>query len=337
MGLLIFGTGGGGGTGTDLSADTVTPQQVRNPYTFHDAGGNARTGEIYNWDGTLLSGGSSDVNKMTVAASTNTRHLKAGCYLARDIELTAMPAGSATMSRENNVITLTKTAGYISAGTDTETIPTYAGGTVTPSASAQTIQLTGKYNTGDLVVATDSNLKAEYIRNGVSIFGVAGSYTGQSYSSYTGATSVTPSASNQTLQTGGKIVGSNIVVYGDQNLKSANIRSGYSIFGIQGSYSGDVSVQTTSVTPSSTSLTVACNGTPYMFGFVGNTTTTGKVASGMGRSGYSTGRAYIADYGAGNVLSVSWGSSYFTVSIASGYSYTFDTSKSYDVWIAYIA
>ena len=335
MGLLIFGTGGGGGTGTDLSADTVTPQQVRNPYTFHDAGGNPQTGEIYNWDGTLLSGGSADANKMTVAASTNTRHLKAGCYLARDIELSAMPAGSATMSRENNVITLTKTAGYISAGTATETIPTYAGGTVTPGTSAQTIALTGKYNTGDLVVATDSNLKAEYIRSGVSIFGVAGTYTGQSYPSYTGATSVTPSSVTQTLGTSGTVVGSNITVYGDQNLKSANIRYGYSIFGIQGSCTG--SPYTNSITPSSTSMTVACPGFPVMFGFVGNSTTTDKVAAGTGYRG-NTGKdmGYVVGRGRGNVLSVSWYDSYFIITISSTNNYTFDTGISYSVWMLYM-
>lgn len=73
-----------------------------------------------------------------------------------------------------------QTAGYVSAGTRSATkqLTVQAAKTVTPAAYAQTAVASGRYTTGAVSVAGDSNLAAGNIRSGVSIFGVAGTYEG---------------------------------------------------------------------------------------------------------------------------------------------------------------
>ena len=74
-----------------------------------------------------------------------------------------------------------KTSGYISTSetkTASYTISTYLGGEYTPTKASQTVSLTGKYCTGNVVIKGDNNLVSANIKNGISIFGVAGSYTG---------------------------------------------------------------------------------------------------------------------------------------------------------------
>lgn len=70
------------------------------------------------------------------------------------------------------------TAGYISiTGSNTEQLLTKAATTYTPGTSNQTIA-SGIYLTGTQTIKGDSNLIAENIKSGVSIFGVNGSYEG---------------------------------------------------------------------------------------------------------------------------------------------------------------
>jgi hypothetical protein len=70
----------------------------------------------------------------------------------------------------------TQTAGYVSAGTKTGTkqLTTQAAKTVTPTTSEQTAVASGVYTTGAVKVAGDANLIADNIKEGVSIFGIAG-------------------------------------------------------------------------------------------------------------------------------------------------------------------
>lgn len=51
---------------------------------------------------------------------------------------------------------------------------TKSGGTVTPGTSQKIACEEGRYTTGTIYVAGDSNLKSENIKSGVSIFGIAG-------------------------------------------------------------------------------------------------------------------------------------------------------------------
>lgn len=73
----------------------------------------------------------------------------------------------------------TQTAGYVSAGTKSATkqLTTQAAQTITPGTTNKTIA-SGKYLTGAQTIKGDANLKAENIKEGVSIFDINGSYKG---------------------------------------------------------------------------------------------------------------------------------------------------------------
>ena len=76
--------------------------------------------------------------------------------------------------------TTTQTQGYVEAGSasNTYSLSTQGAKTITPSTSNQTAVSSGKYTTGTITVAGDSDLIASNIKSGVSIFGVTGTYTG---------------------------------------------------------------------------------------------------------------------------------------------------------------
>lgn len=82
----------------------------------------------------------------------------------------------------NGLITAlaTQSAGYVSAGTKSTTkqMTTQAGTTINPGTSRKLAVSSSRYTTGDIFVAGDSNLVADNIKKGVSIFGVSGSYEG---------------------------------------------------------------------------------------------------------------------------------------------------------------
>lgn len=73
----------------------------------------------------------------------------------------------------------TQSTGYVASGTKSTTkqLTTKSTTTYTPTTSNQTIS-SGTYLTGTQTIKGDSNLLAANIKSGVSIFGVAGSYTG---------------------------------------------------------------------------------------------------------------------------------------------------------------
>lgn len=72
---------------------------------------------------------------------------------------------------------ITAAAGSKSA---TKQLATLAAKTVTPGTADQTAAASGVYTTGAVTVKGDTNLKAENIASGVSIFGVAGSLAASS-------------------------------------------------------------------------------------------------------------------------------------------------------------
>lgn len=73
----------------------------------------------------------------------------------------------------------TQSSGYVKSGTKSATkqLTTKAATTYTPGTANQTIS-SGTYLTGVQTISGDSNLVAANIKSGVSIFGVAGSYSG---------------------------------------------------------------------------------------------------------------------------------------------------------------
>ena len=70
--------------------------------------------------------------------------------------------------------------GYVPGGTKSSTkqLTTQAAKTVTPTTTNQTAVASGRYTTGAVTVKGDANLKAENIAEGVSIFGIAGTFAG---------------------------------------------------------------------------------------------------------------------------------------------------------------
>ena len=70
--------------------------------------------------------------------------------------------------------------GYVPGGTKsaTQQLTTQGAKTVTPTTTNQTAVASGRYTTGDVVVAGDANLVPENIAEGVSIFGVTGTHSG---------------------------------------------------------------------------------------------------------------------------------------------------------------
>ena len=130
-------------------------------------------------------------------------------YIEKDIELTINVQGGSASTPNTSItatpalsinsgtgvvtgavsktqsVTPTVSAGFVSTGTagnvtvsgsNTLQLTTQAAQTITPGTTNQTIAA-GKYLTGAQTIAGDSNLVAANIAEGVSIFGVTGSYT----------------------------------------------------------------------------------------------------------------------------------------------------------------
>lgn len=100
----------------------------------------------------------------------------------------------------------------------TGTMPEVAGKTITPGTTAQTAVAAGRYVTGDVVVAGDANLMAENIAEGVSIFGVTGTHSGQEIVTCT-AVNQTSSYTMTIYYTNGDGYFSKLVYGGTLNLK----------------------------------------------------------------------------------------------------------------------
>ena len=128
-------------TGANTSDATATASQILAPYTAYVASG-----------------------KVTGTIQTRTQ---------------ATPSISVS---SGGLITATSTqqTGYVSGGTKTATrqLSTQGARTITPGTSNQTIP-SGKYLTGTQTILGDSDLVASNIKSGVQIFGVTGTYSGQ--------------------------------------------------------------------------------------------------------------------------------------------------------------
>ena len=146
-----------------------------------------------------------------------------------------------------------KTA-YVNGSKITGNIPSKAAATYTPSTQDQEIAAK-QYLSGKQTIKGDANLAAGKIKKGVSIFGVAGSFTEDANavaadilkektayvngSKITGtipskaAAIYTPGTTNQEIAAKQYLSGKQ-TIKGDANLLAANIKKGVSIFGVNG-------------------------------------------------------------------------------------------------------
>lgn len=190
------GTGSGGGSGsTDLSFVTATASDILAGKVGADSSGNAVNGSMTNngaWSTTKTSNGDVPIpagfhngsGKVSVNVSTSAGELD---------------TPSISFNKTLGKFTATskvKTSGYISTSDTTTASYTisniYLGGEYTPTKASQTIPLTEKYCTGDVVIKGDNNLVPANIKSGISIFGVTGTYTEGTLDKQYRTASVTP-------------------------------------------------------------------------------------------------------------------------------------------------
>ena len=337
MGGFIFGSGNGGGSGggLDWSQVNMAPQFGLTGKKFFDQNKQLQEGTILNWDGTVLSGASTDSNKIIVVPATSAKHILGGRYLGRDIEIAAMEAGSAAMAINGKTVTLTKQAGYIASGSETLQVPA---GSASMSRNGNLVTLTkqaGYIEAGTSDLTVPLTTKSETISSN-------GSYTYTPSSSYVGFSQValtvsvpTETASLQTTRSYGTISSNgSYTIYPSSDydaMKKATLTV---------SVSGDTpSTGTGSVSTSGSSLVISCSGTLYMAGFVLSSKPSGNnyVVSGEVRKGSSTGRAAVIDSTGllqiGNVLSASFSGSSVTISISGGYAFY---GSNYTAYVCYI-
>lgn len=166
-----------------------------------DSGGKMLNGVTgYGSGGTKYTGTIATKTSSDLTASGATVTVPAGYYASQASK--AVSSGSATapatisgtsasVSTGTNTLTLSKTvsvtpsvsAGYVTSGTAgnsavslTASVTTKAAATITPGTSNQEIAA-GTYLTGKQTILGDSNLQSQYIKSGISVFGVQGSLT----------------------------------------------------------------------------------------------------------------------------------------------------------------
>lgn len=114
--------------------------------------------------------------------------------------------------------TATQSGGIVASGSKSATkqLTTQGAKTVMPTTTNQTAVASGRYTTGDVVVAGDANLVPENIAEGVSVFGVTGTHSGQEIVTCT-AINLTSSYKMKIYYTNGDGYFSKIVYMGTYN------------------------------------------------------------------------------------------------------------------------
>lgn len=160
-----------GGGGTDTSDATATTSDILSGKTAY-ANGEKITGTIVTRTASNLS------------ASGKTVTVPAGYYASqatKDVTTVTQATPSVTVN-SSGLITATahQAAGYVVTGikTATKQLTVQAAKTITPTTAAQVAVASGRYTTGAITVAGDTNLVAANIAQGKTIFGVTGTHEG---------------------------------------------------------------------------------------------------------------------------------------------------------------
>lgn len=158
----LWGQGGGG---LDADGATAAPRDVVAPYTFIGEGSDElQTGEV------------ADVTQDLTIPINGKVMIPAGFHdgtgKAKQ-NLTNQGTKNYTLSANGKV---TIPAGWHSgSGKVSQALPVFNGGTYTPTAAGQSIDTTGKYLGGNIVVKGDANLKSENIA--AKMWGIAAGFT----------------------------------------------------------------------------------------------------------------------------------------------------------------
>lgn len=159
-------------TGTDTSDATATAGDILSGETAYVASGKV-TGTI------------PTKTESNISVSGPTIIVPSGYYgsqVSKSIA-TATQATPTISVNSSGLITAssTQSAGYVTAGTKSATrqLTTQTGKTITPGRTQQTAVSSGRYTTGNVYVAGDTDLVAANIKKGINIFGVAGTLEGK--------------------------------------------------------------------------------------------------------------------------------------------------------------
>ena len=236
----------------DVSSTTITSDMVLSGGIFYDSAGVQRSGTIptvsaIRSDSEIIvpRGYISSPQQFNVSGGVDVSDTTAEDYMVM--------SGALFYDSDGNLTT--GTIPYVSAPEDF----------ITPTTSYQTIS-GGGYLDMDIVIEGDPYLVPENIREGVWIFGVEGTYgaTEADFSLVTARPEhvregaefydsngdltlgeapildieeIVPTTSNQILSSG-CFLGADCVILGDSSLVASNIRSGVTIFDVEGDYEG---------------------------------------------------------------------------------------------------
>lgn len=167
-GAQVTGTATPGSVAADA---TATAGQILAPYTAYVASGKVT--------GTIPTNDDADVTINGAQVSVAAGYFAQAVSKAIPTVAQAVPSISVS---DAGLITATATqnAGYVAQGTQsaTQQLTVQGAQTITPGTAVQTIAA-GRYLTGAQTIQGDANLTAGNIKDGVSIFGVQGTYSGE--------------------------------------------------------------------------------------------------------------------------------------------------------------
>lgn len=141
--------------------------------------------QLIDGDGNVVEGTIPTKVAGDLTASGATVKVPAGYYasqVTKSVSSATQATPSVSIDSSGKITaTATQSAGYVAAGTKsgTKQLTTKAAATITPGTANKTAVGKNVYTTGVITVAGDADLVAGNIKNGVNIFGVAGTYTGE--------------------------------------------------------------------------------------------------------------------------------------------------------------